>query len=71
MKIERKINFKRICPECHKFAHIITHHIITKNLVKYLIEIHNYDAKSIRNLRNQLTVEICKECENEKHGEKK
>jgi len=63
----KKINFKRKCPDCKKEKHIITHHIITKNMAEYLIKIGGYDPKAIRNLRNQLTIEICKNCEQKFH----
>ena len=58
------------CPDCKREFNIplIKHHIINKNLKKYLINVGNYPKKDIEKLRRMLFVYICKECENKFHN---
>ena len=61
------IKFILKCPDCGKDKHLINHHIITKQLCLYLINIGKYEKGTIMNLRNQLKVRICKDCEKKFH----
>jgi hypothetical protein len=57
------------CPECLKWFDIplVKHHIIDKDLKKYLVDIAKFPDKEIERLRRMLFVYICKECEKSKH----
>ncbi len=66
---ERKIQFKNICPDCkEEKGNIIRHHIVDKKLANYLIEIGHFSSQAVYNLRRQLYVSICKECEEKFHN---
>ena len=67
-KCMKEIKFRARCLECKTRTYIRTHHIIDKVLVKYLVEIGNYDKGDIQALRNQLTVKICTKCEDKFHN---
>jgi NMD protein affecting ribosome stability and mRNA decay len=66
-KTPQRVSFRGRCCECGKRAYIITHHIIPKHLVDYLISVCNFDRGDMITLRNQLTVRICKDCERKFH----
>jgi len=63
----KELKFRTLCPDCRKRKYLITHHFITKSLAEYLIEVAKYERKDIMSLRNQLTIDICKDCENKFH----
>jgi len=64
----KRLIFRGRCAECGKKVYIIDHHMITKKLLKYLIEVGGFCKKDIITLRNQLKVRICEECEEKFHN---
>lgn len=65
-EIEAELKLK--CPDCKKKRYLIKHHIITRNLANYLIEIGNYYKSDVNKLRQHLSVTICKDCEFKFHN---
>ena len=68
MKNEKRLIFRGRCPDCNKKTYVIEHHFITKKLLNYLIETAGFKRGDIITLRNQLTLKICKNCENKFHS---
>jgi hypothetical protein len=65
----RLIDFKRRCPDCKQEKNILTHHVITTPMVKYLVDVGGFERGQVLHLRNQLTVRICKDCERKFHDD--
>ncbi len=68
LKMARKLKFRIKCPDCKKRKYLITHHFITRDMMRYLIEVAGFERGDIITLRNQLTVDICKDCEKKFHN---
>lgn len=67
MKLIKDLKFK--CPDCLQPKRaLIRHHIIPKRLFTYLISVGRFEPSDINNIRKQLWVKICKECEDKFHN---
>lgn len=59
----------KICPDCgNEVKRLIEHHIITRRLAKYLIEIHGWEIPKVAQLRHDLKIAICQKCEKKFHN---
>lgn len=57
------------CPDCHKnVKKLIEHHLITRRLAKYLIEVQKWDTPKVLQLRRDLKIIVCKKCEKKFHN---
>ena len=58
-----------ICPDCkNQVKRLIQHHIITKRLAKYLINVQKWDRKRVVMLRADLQIFVCGKCEEKFHN---
>lgn len=57
------------CPDCKRqVRRLIEHHLITKKLMKYLEEVHNWDGLKLLELRRDLKIILCQKCEKKFHN---
>lgn len=72
MKVKDKYardNYTPLCPDCkNRVKRLIEHHIITHRLAKYLIKVHGWDTPKVLQLRRDLKIFICKNCEKKFHN---
>jgi DNA-directed RNA polymerase subunit RPC12/RpoP len=58
-----------VCLDCKRqVKRLIQHHIITKRLAKYLIDVQHWDRKRVAMLRADLQIFVCGKCEKKFHN---